>query len=194
VLIHPFLDGSAKPPAGELWFDMSAHEFAPLRRLPTGVVMPLSPEELAQPATHPPTTKMKITCEAVPQWPIELELEPMPVEGLGLANMPQWAQDQQAAAAEVPITVRDVLESVYRELQLQITHVEWGRLGRSEEMAVSRAFTRRIKSAGDAGEEETMLGVKRIDYLLDKFMFRGIVPNKGSKGFENCRMVISAAK
>lgn len=195
VLVHPFLDGKAKPPGGELWFDLSAHEFAPLRRLPNGVVVPLSQEELMQPATHPPTTKMKITCEAVPQWPIELELEQLPVQGLGLDNVPQWVQDQNAAAAEVvPITVRDVLESVYRHLQQQITHVEWGRLGRSEEMAVSRAFTRRIKSAGDAGEDEMSLGVKRVDFLLDKFMFRGLVPNKGSKGFEDCRMVISAAK
>jgi hypothetical protein len=188
-VIHPYLDGrNARP---DFYFDLSAPDFLPQRRYPNGTLAAIPAKELDEPATHPPTRQMKIVGEGIPQWPIELRAEtvPSPIMGLGL-DVPSWVTPA-ADDSMPPITLRDVLEAVYRVLQTQISHLEWAKLSKAEEQAVARAYTRRCKAAAVVNPAEADSGVKKIDFLLDKFMFRGLKPVKGSEGFEEMVLVLS---
>jgi hypothetical protein len=197
-MLHPYLDGSK--PRSDFFFDLSSPIFNPQRRYPNGTLAAIPDAELDEPATHPAITKMGITHEAIAQWPIELDPKangmPSPIMGLGL-DVPSWVTTTSSASEGLPpMTLRDILESIWRILQMQISHLEWARLGKSEEHAIARAYTRRCKAAmavsEDASENESSMGVKRVDFLLDKFMFRGLKPMKGSQGFERMQMILSA--
>jgi hypothetical protein len=192
-VIHPFLDGRNVRP--DFYFDLSAPDFLPQRRYPNGTLAAIPAQELDQPATHPPTRQMTIVGEGIPQWPVELRADamPSPIMGLGL-DVPSWvtpAMDDNAP----PITLRDVLEAVYRVLQTQISHLEWAKLSKAEEQAVARAYTRRCKAAAKSdpadAEAHAGQGVKKVDFLLDKFMFRGLKPARGSEGYESMVMVLT---
>jgi hypothetical protein len=193
IQIHPYLDGKNVRP--DFYFDISAPEFVPQRRYPNGTLATIPDAELDEPATYPGIKEMTITAEGVPQWPVVLKPTeaPSPIMGLGL-NVPSWVE---GASDDVkPIALRDVLYAIWSVMQTQISHLDWGKLSTSEEHAVSRAYTRRCKTALQFGEEaainEQNLGVKKVDFLLDKHMFRGLKPAKGSEGFENMVMVLSA--
>jgi hypothetical protein len=192
VLFHPWLDGARH--GTDLYFDLAAPTFAPRRRTPDGKVHEISPEQLEQPATHPPTTAMTITLGPLAQWPIDLRIAPpSPLLGMSL-EVPSWAATPPSWSP--PITLRDVLEGVYRHVHQQISHDDWARLAKDQEAAVSRAYTRRTRSAYqlDKDADEVERGVKRVDYLLDQFMFRGLRPVKGSEGVESVEVVLSRNK
>jgi hypothetical protein len=198
-IIHPFLDG--KNPHSEFYFDLSAPSFNPQRRHKDGRLAPITDKELDEVATYPGIRKMSITGESIPQWPIQLNPQPQsapsPIMGLGL-EVPAWANPPLSTDDSMPpITLRDVLESIYLVLQTQITQLEWAKLSKTEEHAVGRAYTRRCKAAAAVSHEEAELqadtGVKKVDFLLDKFMFRGLRAAKGSDGFENMHLVLSGS-
>lgn len=192
AVLNPFLDGGAPRP--DFVFDLSAPSFSPLLLYHQySPPAPLQPADLDQPATHPAVTSMRIVCDAIPEWPIELKFSASSPLGLGLnVALPGWQGAHAAAHGNtppVPITLRDVLEAVYRALHTQITHIDWARLSKSEEMAISRAYTRRCKDDPDGREAGE--GVKRVDFLLDKFMFRGLVPTSNSAGFSEMKLITS---
>jgi hypothetical protein len=42
-----------------------------------------------------------------------------------------------------------------------------------------------------AEEAEASKGVKKVDYLLDRFMFKGLVrAGRGDEGFENVKLMV----
>ena len=91
-----------------------------------------------------------------------------------------------------PITVGDVLLTIHREMQKGITHHDWAGLSTREETQVARAFQRRCKSVGPQGQMQLRsMGVKRVDYLLDKLMFRGLV--RTEEGLEQLKLITAAA-
>lgn len=198
ALLHPFLD--ARIPRHEFAFDLSAPAFSPQRLYgPHHPPVALAHTELDMPATHPGVQRMRIVCDAIPEWPIELKFSagsPFVGGGLGLSvTVPGWpspAQPQQGGAPPVPITLRDVLEAVYRALHTQITHLDWAKLSKSEEMAIGRAYTRRCKE--DKEGNQATAGVKRIDFLLDKFMFQGLVAIPGTENFSEMKLITAARR
>jgi hypothetical protein len=146
-----------------------------------GATAAISPDELAEPATAPGVTELTIVCRALPTWPIELR--PAPYSTFSGAPPPA-------------ITLRDVLEALHRVLHAQISHVEWARLRNSEEAAVGRAYHRRVRTAHTtagpvAGAEVAAQGVKRVDFLLDRFMFRGLAPVRGGGGVPTMELTTS---
>jgi hypothetical protein len=196
VMLHPFLDGKNARP--DFYFDLSSPIFNPQRRYPNGQLASIPDKELDEPATHPGIRKMNIVGEGIPQWPIDLHAEPSPISGLGLGGVPSWVTPESDPDNVPPISLRDVLEATWNVLQTQISHMDWAKLNKGEEHAVSRAYTRRCKASeavapGEA-ENQASLGVKKVDFLLDRFMFRGLKPVKGGEGFENMQLVLSGNK
>lgn len=180
-LIHPLLNGEAFRP--DFGLDLSCPTFRPLRYMGPGQTAVLGLAEMRETATYPAVTRMRITSDAIPQWPIELEYTPYDVHGehLSLPSMDGTIP---------PITLGDVLFAIHRSLHTQISHLDWGRLTMSEEIAIARAYTRRCRSIPSVAQLEASQGVKRVDFLLDRFMFRGLVRAPGSEGFDEYKLIV----
>ncbi|TCD59970.1 hypothetical protein EIP91_010960 [Steccherinum ochraceum] len=182
---HPLLNGEGgnRP---LLFFDLSLHAFNPLRISSyghtTGTTLTL--DELSQQATHPGVTRMEIICDTISQWPIILEPQ-QDRPSSGYLSVPS-----SSAANFGPITVGDILVAIHRVLQTQISHRDWVQLSDSQETAIARAYTRRCRTFPSAEEFESRQGVRKVDYLLDKFVFRGLTRLRGEGGFEVVRLLV----
>lgn len=180
-MIHPLLNGEAPRP--DFGFDLSSPTFRPVRYVGPGQTTVLSLAEMRETATHPAITQMRITCDVIPQWPIELAYSPYDIHGEHLSLPP-------VSGSVPPITLGDVLFAVHRVLQTQISHLDWGRLSMSEEIAIARAYTRRCRSIPSVAQLEASQGVKRVDFLLDKFIFRGLVRDPNSQGYNDWKLIV----
>lgn len=182
---HPLLNGEGgnRP---LLFFDLSVHAFNPLRISAHGHTTgtALTYEELSQQATHPGITRMEITCDGISQWPIILEPQ-RDRPSSGFLNVPS-----SATADFGPITVGDVLVAIHRVLQTQISHRDWVQLTPSQETNIARAYTRRCRTFPSVEEFEARQGVRRVDYLLDKVVFRGLTRVRGEDGFDFVRLLV----
>jgi hypothetical protein len=165
--IHPWLNGDVSSPA--VHFDLASSAFAPMRLIPT---LPphhvlLSATDIRVPAFYPPRTALRILHAQLPFWPVDLKLPP----------------DVPAAP---PITLGDVLVALHRTLHQRISHADWATLTVEQEVAVTRAFTHRCRGEAarsgvapvqlrDREVAERSEGVKLVDFLLGKTVFRGLV-------------------
>lgn len=170
--IHPLL----RPGSREIKFDLSHFEFRPLDH--RGVM--LSSVILAQPATHPPTTRLVIQSDQIPQWPVLLDYY---AATLGTSQSP---------SALPPITLGDVLYAIHQTMQTQITHREWAELDERDEIAVGKAYVRRYKLVHGYEQRLAAEGVKRVDYLLKKVMFAGLDRRSRDQGFENLKLLVDS--
>jgi len=132
-----------------------------MRRIGRGESIMLSQEDLCQPATNPPTARMRITHRSILQWPIDLRL--------------QYDGYQMGSGSQTPITVGDVLYMIYTSLRRQITHDDWYQLSSFKHDAVTRAYYRRCRSVPSMQAQEVGQGVKRVDYLKERYMFAGLI-------------------
>jgi hypothetical protein len=136
----------------------------------------ISTDELHEPATYPPLARMRISHDAIPQWPIDLEFH---YDGCTAPTVPR------------SITLGDVLYMIHSSLHRQITQQDWARLSPSEETAIARAYsTRRCRSVLSSASVVASQGVKRIDYLREKHMFRGLIKTHDEDGFYHWRLVL----
>jgi hypothetical protein len=126
---------------------------------------------------------MRITCDFIRQWPIELEYTPYDMHG-------QYFSLPSVNGTVPPITVGDVLYAIHRTLHQQITHLDWGRLTLSEEIAIARAYTRRCRSIPSVAELEASQGVKKVDFLLERYMFRGLVRGYGEDDYDEWKLIV----
>jgi len=170
--IHPLLNGDVP---NELLFDMSLSYFAPRRLVGPEQAVSLTPTDIQQPAFFPPVTKLRIVCDMIPTWPIDLVYAP----GIGMSAP--------------PITLGDVLVAIHKLMHQRITHQDWGRLSMTQETLISRAFTRRCRKESMRHEpyhshlELRQQGVKVVDYLHGRNQFRGLV--RSEDGY--VRMIVS---
>ena len=139
----------------------------------------LSQEELRQPATNPPITRMRITHQSIRQWPIDLKL--------------QYDEYQMGSGTQTPITVGDVLYMIHTSLRRQITHDDWYRLSNFKHDAVTQAYYRRCRSVPSMQTLETRQGVKRVDYLKEKYMFAGLIKAFDEDGLFHWKMITERA-
>ena len=183
---HPLLNGEGgnRP---LLFFDLSVHAFNPVRISSHGQTTgtSLTLDELSQQATHPGVTRIKIVCDAISQWPIVLEPQHdrPSTSGSGYLSVP-------AASSYGPITVGDILVAIHRVMQTQISHRDWVRLSAEQESSIARAYTRRCRTFPSAEEFEARQGVRKVDYLLDRFVFRGLTRIGRDDGFETVRLLV----
>ena len=167
--LHPLL----RPDSRAIFFDLSLFEFRPV----DARGKPISAHTLAEPATHPPTTRLVVTAEQIPQWPVLLDYYAATLGTSHSSSLP-------------PITLGDVLYAIHQTMQTQITHREWAELDDRDETVISRAYMRRYKLV--AGHESRLAaeGVKRVDYLLKKVMFAGLTRKSGDQGYENLKLLV----
>ncbi|KAJ7869967.1 hypothetical protein B0H13DRAFT_2062347 [Mycena leptocephala] len=167
--IHPCLNGDAPPPA--FHFDLAPTAFLPLRLIPTypPSSAPLNDAELSEPAFYPPLFALRICIRASPSGP--------------------------------PILFADVLVALHRALHTRITHADWATLSAEDEARVTQAFVARCRAeavrsgAGPAqlsdGEVAVRSqGVKRVDFLLGRTVFKGLVRVAGDP--EGCVRMVTA--
>ncbi|KAJ8483017.1 hypothetical protein ONZ51_g4983 [Trametes cubensis] len=93
-----------------------------------------------------------------------------------------------------PITVYDVLMAIHRTVQRQISHVDWARLSQSDMRAISAAYTRRCRTFPSAAAFEEAQGVRRVDYLRDNYMFRGLVRANSKDGFSKMKLLVGPVR
>jgi hypothetical protein len=132
----------------------------------------LSVDTLAQPATRPPVSRLRIVCDEIPEWPIVLESS--------------YPREKGAISPSAhPMSLGNVLSQIHGTLHEQITHSDWERLDPEMKDKVSQAFYKRSANERNGG-------VRKLDYLLDKVWFKGLVGT--SDGPEVLRLVISDCK
>jgi hypothetical protein len=177
--IHPFLNGEAHRP--DFMFNFTSLYFSPMQII-HGQHVPLSPEVLAQPATHPPIYRLRIVCDEIPQWPITLEYDPDSYREQTGTTLPYAP----------PISLGDALTAIHRTLQEQITHVDWARVEPRRQTKITHAYTARCQSAPTMESLLKSQGVKKVDYLLDKVWFKGLT--RSSEGPDVLKLVVSRRK
>jgi hypothetical protein len=121
----------------------------------------MSAYELEQPATNPPMTCLRVVCDAIPQWPVDLLV-------IGTSLRPH----RQRRGALPYLTLEDLMHAVHASLHRKISHEDWGRLSELQERDVTHAYVRRCRASGSdwAMRQE---GVKRVDFLLGNTWFKG---------------------
>ncbi|KAH9072845.1 hypothetical protein EDB83DRAFT_135708 [Lactarius deliciosus] len=146
-----------------------------------GQVGALSGYELEQPATNPQMTRVRIVCDAIPQWPVDIRV-------IGTSLSPH----RRRRAALPFLTLEDVVDAVHASLHRKISHEEWGRLSTAEETEVARAYTRRFKACGTpyAEREQQAQGVKRVDFLLKNTWFKGFTWLEPENGVEKLKLLV----
>ncbi|KAJ7448845.1 hypothetical protein B0H11DRAFT_2332862 [Mycena galericulata] len=157
-------------------FDLAPLQFAPLRLVnanpPQTAVLRVA--EIREPAFHPPLTSLRILHQCIPFWPIDLAL---------------------------PTELGDVLLSLHRALHERISHADWETLAEEDAQAVTKAFTQRCRAEAirsrvppphlrDREVAERNQGVKRVDFLLGKTVFKGLVRAPGDP--EGCVRMVTA--
>lgn len=187
--IHPLLNGeNAGGPM--LLFDLSLNTFSPQRvtSLSQTSGTPLTLDELREPATYPTVQRMTIGCDRIPEWPIVLE--PHSTSRERSRERSPFLGVPAGPGMDEPITVYDVLMAIHRTVQRQISHVDWARLSSTQTRAVSAAYTRRCRTFPSAAAFEEAQGVRRVDYLLDQYMFRGLVRDNMRDGFSKMKLIL----
>jgi len=141
----------------------------------------LSGYDLEQPATNPQLTRVRIVCDAIPQWPVDLQV-------VGTSLSPH----RRHRAALPYLTLEDIIHAVHASLHRKISHGEWGRLSSSQETEVARTYTYRYKASGSEWDERQQRseGVKRVDFLLKNSWFRGFTWLEAESGVERLKLLV----
>lgn len=182
--LNPLLSAEY-PNQSQVLFDLSLNHYDPQRLAQPGRSAPtsLSREEMSQPACWPGVTRMEITCDELPGWKVILEPYQERPSNSGYLTVP-------ADEVNTPISVNDVLFAIHRFLQRQITHRDWVELSSDRATAVARAYTRRCRTFPTTQQFEESQGVRRVDYLENKYMFKGLVRHRGEQSFEKLRLLV----
>ncbi len=118
----------------------------------------------AQPATYPGVSALTISALAD-----EMTLDfPWPVTALAGDN-------------SLPVTVRDVLNAVYVNFQEFISQEELDCLTELRRGQVERAYRERVRDLPGVLPDD---GIRRVDFLGDRCVFRGLEPMREGGGDE----------
>ncbi|KAJ7081170.1 hypothetical protein B0H15DRAFT_1024944 [Mycena belliarum] len=182
--IHPWLNGDAPSPI--FHFDLAPGQFAPVRMASANPPQSagLSAAEISEPAFHPPRTALRILHPRIPFWPVDLVLP-----------------EVLAAEPPMPISFGDVLVALHRAMHQRISHADWATLSAEDERVVTHAFAQRCRAEAvrsgvppahlrDREVAERNQGVKRVDFLLGKTVFKGLVRWPGDP--EGCVRMVTA--
>jgi len=179
--LHNLINGEIV--SRHLHINFSVSDLVIKRRIGPGAnqVATFSAYDLEQPATNPQMTRVRIVCDAIPQWPVDIQV-------IGTTLSPH----RRRRTALPYLTLEDVVHAVHASLHRKISHEEWGRLNTMEETEVARAYTRRFKASGSpyAESEQRAQGVKRVDFLLKNTWFRGFTWLEPENGVEKLRLLL----
>ena len=140
-----------------LYFDIGREPTAILFAEPETTI-PINDSDRAQPATHPLLSEMHIHAvadDSLPDFP--------------------WPITVRNTRG---ITCQDVFEAIYRNFQEYVTAQEFGTWSSRRKEQCSRAYHLRVHSV-NAWNPLPLLdeGLRRIDYMGERVMFRGLEPS-----------------
>ena len=72
------------------------------------------------------------------------------------------------------VSIGDVYEAIYTQMQEPIIHSEWRLMGQSQQKKVTQRFRYRNEMQKAQGKEEDSRGIRRVDYLINKTAFVGL--------------------
>ncbi|KZV76343.1 hypothetical protein PENSPDRAFT_731187 [Peniophora sp. CONT] len=130
------------------------------------------------PATDPMLDHMRVVCDLIPKWPIDILVAGRP---------PSYPLGRSTARC---LIVSDILITVHASLQTPITREEWARLTRLEAARVSRAFKRRCDAYPGGGDIVRRRGIVRVDFLAGRCCFRGLVWRTPANGVHRAALVL----
>ncbi|KDQ31835.1 hypothetical protein PLEOSDRAFT_175420 [Pleurotus ostreatus PC15] len=163
--LNPFLEHQLFGPMS-LWFDIR-EDPSMLCYGTVDTMIPLSPADRIQPATHPFLTHMFIN--AIGDDPIQPFLWPFMVRN------PKG------------IKCEDVYNAVYENFQEYVSQSEYDDWPQVRQVQCTQAYGARHSSRGNR-ESGFVEGIRRVDYLGDNIMFRGLEPNPNIDGFASFRL------
>ncbi|KAH9848758.1 hypothetical protein C2E23DRAFT_842446 [Lenzites betulinus] len=155
VQVHPVL--ACTPGFGApLTWDLAELVESVLVRTSTAL-RPLSEHLVAEAATVPKLASITIVCDRLP-WSITV------------------APKQDAPWAAPYVTVGDVLFTLYRTLRLGVTAAELATVDPASHQRVHAAYVKRCERVQhrDQRAAEMNKGAKRVDFLCDARMFKGL--------------------
>lgn len=101
-------------------------------------------------AVDPPVSSMRLVCKDMP-WMITIKKK----DGAF-------------------VTIGDVFDAIYTQLQESIIHSEWRLMGPSTQKKVTARFQARMEQMKSQGKGDETRGIRRVDYLLGKTAFIGL--------------------
>jgi hypothetical protein len=170
-------------PGTEVCWDMSSPTMNAHARVSQDRERPLSDAELNEPAVLPGLKEFAILVNGQ----VTVDIRSIPVTPIPVRRL-----DRRRELVP-PVTLLNVLETLHRVLHGPISHIDWARFSMSTQRAVERAYRRRCRSATAVdvgeGERQAAQGIKKVDLLLDQFMFRGLVLFEGSNSQTIMRLI-----
>lgn len=93
------------------------------------------------------------------------------------ARMP-WYVDVRATNNPVGVTFADLFREIYEVMQVQIIDADFNNdeVDEEERRRITAAYRNRVGS----DQSEAMKGIRRVDYLMGKVVFEGLI--KGKEG------------
>lgn len=116
----------------------------------------------AQPATHPGVGALNAGA---------LADDPAPCV--------RWPFIVLAHHPALPVSVADVLEALHENFRQCLTEEEVAALSPARQDQLFRTYWSRVECYGGGGTD----GLRRVDYLGDRYMFRGLEPAPSGDGF-----------
>lgn len=164
---------------------VSSYTFEPKRLASPGATTgdALHKEELSQPAAYPGVTEMSVTCDELPHWKMELKSAVDPAPSV-------FYSVEERREHIPPLTVHDVLLGIQRSVRSSVSHEEWDQLSADQQKSIADAYIRRCRANPETKVFEESQGVRRVDYLLDKHFFKGLVLPKGPEQFKNVKLIV----
>lgn len=130
---------------------------------------------------HQPASTIRAASQSFPIYPSLSAVEP-PVYSLRIVckDMP-WMIRIKKKEKEGFITVNDVFEAIYIQMQEQIIHSEWRLMSARTQKYVINKYNQRAAAQKAAAQyqhqhhpQEDSGGIKRVDYLLERVGFVGL--------------------
>ncbi|KAJ7161904.1 hypothetical protein C8R43DRAFT_991722 [Mycena crocata] len=182
--IHPWLNGNA--PSNIFYFDLAPTAFLPLRLATANPPQStlVSTLEMREPAFHPARTALRIIHPKLPFWPVDIAL-------------PSSHRQKHSP----PIALGDILVALHRALHTRITAADWAMLSAEDAARVNKAFSRRCRAEAvrsrvpmaQLRDREVAVrndGVKRVDFLMGKTVFKGLMRAPGDP--DGCVLQVTA--
>ncbi|KAF9254929.1 hypothetical protein L218DRAFT_967750 [Marasmius fiardii PR-910] len=121
----------------------------------------LPSQHLSEPATSPTLPSLILTCRLLPRWTITI-----------------YSSNGRY------VTVRDVLDGIYKTLRKNVTHKEYHSIPtQRDQHRINKAYERRYSRVLHYHAEKQS-GVKRVDFLCERVWFTGIAPTNRADVWE----------
>lgn len=120
-----------------------------------------------------PTSSLRAASSQYPIYPSLSAIEP-PVQSLRIVckDMPWMIRIKKK---EGFVTVSDVFEAIYIQMQEQIIHSEWRLMSSRHQKNIIQQWNQRSAAAKAAGQHDNHDGgIRRVDYLLGRTAFIGL--------------------